>query len=172
MNENKNKIVYKFYEDDKIDPSVCNIFFKCISEVDGLRFLSNDGIYFISKVTKELNDVCQSFSKATSKELLKLYEDSVKKVSNTEKKINDLGDNLPSSILNLQIAAANIFWTDNAQDEEKKEAQIFLLRAAQHAKYFVKKDLFNFDKFYTICKDIRIVNNLRNNSKMQKLEQK
>ena len=160
MNENKNKIVYKFNEHDKIDPSVPNVFFKCISEIDGLRLITNDGVYFISKVPKELIEVCKPFSKASSKELLKLYEETAKKVSNTEKKINDLGDNLPSSIYNLQLAAANIFWTNNAEYEEKKEAQIFLLRAAQHAKYFVKKDLFNFDKFYTTCKDIRIVNNL------------
>ena len=169
MNENKNKIVYKFNEHDKIDPSVPNVFFKCISEIDGLRLITNDGVYFISKVPKELIEVCKPFSKASSKELLKLYEETAKKVSNTEKKINDLGDNLPSSIYNLQLAAANIFWTNNAEYEEKKEAQIFLLRAAQHAKYFVKKDLFNFDKFYTTCKDIRIVNNLRNHSQMPKL---
>lgn len=169
MNENKNKIVYKFNEHDKIDPNVPNVFFKCISEIDGLRLITNDGVYFISKVPKELIEVCKPFSKASSKELLKLYEETAKKVSNTEKKINDLGDNLPSSIYNLQLAAANIFWTNNAEYEEKKEAQIFLLRAAQHAKYFVKKDLFNFDKFYTTCKDIRIVNNLRNHSQMPKL---
>ena len=82
MNENKNKIVYKFNEDDKIDPSVCNVFFKCISEIDGLRLITNDGVYFISKVPKELNEVCQPFSKASSKELLKLYEETAKKVSN------------------------------------------------------------------------------------------
>ena len=169
MNENKNKLVYKFNEDDKIDPSIPNVFFKCISEVDGLRLITNDGVYFISKVPQELYEVCQTFSQASSKKLLKLYEDSVKKISNTEKQINDLGDKLPTSIYNLQLAAANIFWTNNTEDEEKKESQIFLLRAAQHAKYFVKKDLFNFDKFYTICKDIRTVNNLRNHSLMPKL---
>lgn len=169
MNENKNYLVYKFNEDDKIDPSISNVIFKCISEVDGLRVLTSDEIYFISQVPKELYDLCHPFSQTSSKKLLKFYEQSVKKQNNTEKKISDLGDELPNSIYNLQLAAANIFWNNSSEDEEKKEAQIFLLRAAQHAKYFVKKDLFNFDKFYTICKDIRIVNNLRNHSQMPKL---
>ena len=54
-------------------------------------------------------------------------------------------------------------------NKEKKEAQLFVLEAAQYAKNFVKSEQFNFDKFLQFCKDIRIVNNLRNNLNRPKL---
>ena len=44
----------------------------------------------------------------------------------------------------------------------KKNSQLFVLEAAQYGKNFVKNEIFNFEKFLDICKDIRIVNNLRN----------
>ena len=44
-----------------------------------------------------------------------------------------------------------------------------MLEAAQYGKSFVKSDKFNFDKFLQVCKDIRIVNNLRNHPTRPKL---
>ena len=167
----KNKFIYKINEDDngKNDAqNINNVFFKCISEVDGLRFLTNNGIYFISEVPNELYEICSPFSVSSSKKLLKAYQDSINKVTNSEKSIREI-KNLPNSIYKLQIAAANIFWTKVQEYEDKKESQLFLLQAAQHAKGFVKKDTFNFDKFYQMCKDIRTINNLRNHSKKPKL---
>ena len=43
-----------------------------------------------------------------------------------------------------------------------------MLEAAQHGKNFVKSEIFNYDKFLEICKDIRIVNNLRNHESKPK----
>ena len=63
----------------------------------------------------------------------------------------------------------NIYWRQIGADIEKKEAQLFLLNAAQHGKYYVQKDEFNFQKFYMKCKTIRTINNLRNNTKKPRL---
>ena len=73
------------------------------------------------------------------------------------------------------MIAGDIFWIlcDNSNDNlnnfdiynnEKKELQLFILESAQYGKSFVRSDAFNFEKFLHFCKDIRIVNNLRNHS--------
>ena len=157
--------IFKITDKEKMEqlsePSLC----KCISEVDGIRYLTNEGVFFISRVAKELVEICDPFNKSATKKLLKAYVKSLSdKDTNNEKLIRDIKDNLSNAIYNLQIGAANIFWTKNERDQDKKESQLFLLEAAQHAKYFVKKENFNFDKFFQVCKDIRIINNLRNHS--------
>jgi len=40
--------------------------------------------------------------------------------------------------------------------------QKFLLKAAQHGKTFLNHTEFNFDYFVRTCRDLRILNNLRN----------
>ena len=61
------------------------------------------------------------------------------------------------------MASADIFWTEEENEENKyKEIQLFLLKAAQYGKLFINKDYFNFDKYNTRCKDMRIINQLRN----------
>ena len=44
-----------------------------------------------------------------------------------------------------------------------------MLRAAQYGKNFVDNENFNYNKFVEICKDIRIINNLRNNQEIPRL---
>jgi hypothetical protein len=39
--------------------------------------------------------------------------------------------------------------------------QVYLVKAAQHGKTFLTKDEFNFNNFVTLCRDLRILNNLR-----------
>ena len=72
---------------------------------------------------------------------------------------------LPEAINNLQIASANLFWQKNDKSDDKKDKKILqmeFLRAAQYGKTFLQKEEFDFNKFNEICKDIRILNNLRN----------
>ena len=52
--------------------------------------------------------------------------------------------------------------SENENEEQSKEIQLFLLKVAIYGKYFVDKDSFNFNKFNTTCKDIRVINQLRN----------
>ena len=70
---------------------------------------------------------------------------------------------LSDSIFILLNAAANIFWIEDESDNRRKEAQLNLLKASQLGKIFVDvEEEFNYDKFVEICKDLRIINNLRN----------
>ena len=162
-------LVFKMIENEEYNPTKPKIFFKCITEIDGLRCLTNDGIYFISRVSKDLVQICDPFSSSASpaKRLIASY--TQKKITNSEKIIRSLKDRLSDAIFSLQNAAVNIYWRKIEDDIEKKEAQLFLLNVAQHGKYYVKKEEFNFQKFYMNCKTIRTINNLRNNDKKPRL---
>jgi hypothetical protein len=177
INENENQHVYKIVEGYEIEAIQGTLFSKCVTEVDGLRYITNDGVFFISNISKELYVTCDPFSNSPSRKLLKAYLNSINKSTNNELAIREIGNNLTIAINILQIAAANIFWVYDysmkgdantnltkleSYNKDKKEAQLWILEAAQHGKYFVKNEIFNFDKFLEICKDIRIINNLRN----------
>ena len=138
---------------------------KCISEVDGLRYLCNEGTFLISKVSNELFNICYIFSDNCGKKLLQAYKKYIDKQPYCDKDIRQIMPQLPEAINNLQIASANLFWLKDDKNEDKKDKkllQLVFLRAAQYGKTFLQKEEFNFDKFNEICRDIRIINNLRN----------
>ena len=138
---------------------------KCIQEVDGMRYLCNEGTFLISKVPNELFNVCYIFSDNSGKKLLQAYKKYVDNQPYCDKDIRQIMPQLPEAINNLQIASANLFWQKNDKSEDKKDKkllQLEFLRAAQYGKTFLQKEEFDFDKFNEICKDIRILNNLRN----------
>ena len=140
------------------------LFCKCISEFDGIRCLTNDGVYLISQVPKELYDISYPFSSAKSRDLLTIYKNSFSTKYNSIKHIKAL-QNLSEIVSNLEIASANIYWTNAENEENSKEIQLFILKAAQYGKNFVDKSDFNFDKFNSICYNIRIINQIRNDEK-------
>ena len=165
----KKTLVYKITEEEKhAFFFVEDVYGKCISEVDGLRISTNNGIYFISKVDKNLFEACYPFAKSNSKKLLKAYNSYLIDELDNGEKIKELGDSLSTTIFVLLNAAANIYWKEEETDEVKKEAQMYLLKAAQLGKIFANaEEEFNHDKFLGICKDLRVVNNLRNNEESQ-----
>ena len=165
----KKTLVYKITEEEKhAFFFVEDVYGKCISEVDGLRISTNNGIYFISKVDKNLFEACYPFAKSNSKKLLKAYNSYLIDELDNGEKIKELGDSLSTTIFVLLNAAANIYWKEEETDEIKKEAQMYLLKAAQLGKIFANaEEEFNHDKFLGICKDLRVVNNLRNNEDSQ-----
>ena len=165
----KKTLVYKITEEEKhAFFFVEDVYGKCISEVDGLRISTNNGIYFISKVDKNLFEACYPFAKSNSKKLLKAYNSYLIDELDNGEKIKELGESLSTTIFMLLNAAANIYWKEEETDEIKKEAQMYLLKAAQLGKIFANaEEEFNHDKFLGICKDLRVVNNLRNNEESQ-----
>jgi hypothetical protein len=84
----------------------------------------------------------------------------------TQLEIRNLG-NLADIIEQLQTACSYVFWTEEDNDNMKKELQLFIIKAAQFGKNFLTngKEEFNYDKFNERCKDIRMVNQLRNDKK-------
>ena len=138
---------------------------KCITEIDGLRLFTNDGIFLISKVPKELYNISDFFSKAVTKKLIDIYKNTLNRKYTDNKDIRSLSKDLPEAIMDLQRASAYIFWTENNNEENQKETQLYILKVAQFMKKFVDKEEMNFIRFNQICKEMRIVNNLRNDPK-------
>ena len=136
---------------------------KCIQEIDGIRFITNEGIFLISKVCNEVYKICYPFSKDSGKKLLIAYKSDLCKEADCDKEIRDIMKDMPNAIITLAIAAANLFWVETDSDNNFKDIQLYMLKAAQLGKCFVNSEEFNFDKFVDICKNIRIINDLRNN---------
>ena len=157
-------IEYKINETEDLNPPSEDFYFcKCISEIDGLRIVTGKSVYFIKKVPNELNQILGKEDTPTKK-LLKVYNGSITKEGNSEMEIREISSELGNAINKLQIAAAHIYWLDKDIYKEKKNIQLYILNAAQFGKSFISKDDFDFDKFVETCKDIRIINNLRNHS--------
>ena len=157
-------IEYKINETEDLNPPSEDFYFcKCISEIDGLRIVTGKSVYFIKKVPNELNQILGKEDSPTKK-LLKVYNGSITKEGNSEMEIREISSELGNAINKLQIAAAHMYWLDKDIYKEKKNIQLYILNAAQFGKSFISKDDFDFDKFVETCKDIRIINNLRNHS--------
>ena len=135
---------------------------KCVTETDGLRVFTNEGIFLISRVPKELYNLSDEFSRAPSKKLIDIYKNTINRKYVENKDIRALSKYLSDAIEELQRASANIFWTENNNEQDQKSTQLFLLQVAQFCKKYADKNFFNFDKFNENCKKIRVVNNLRN----------
>ena len=52
INQNQMQNTYKIVEGYEMDAIQGTLFSKCISEVDGLRYLTNDGVFFISNISE------------------------------------------------------------------------------------------------------------------------
>lgn len=169
ISEKSKTIIYKLTNRSEIESifGAEEYYCKCISEVDGLRYISNEGTFLISKVSVELYNICYIFSEHAGKKLLAAYKNYIEKQPYCDKDIRQITSELPDAINTLQIASANLFWIDdknknNNIHNEKKIMQLEFLRAAHYGKTFLQKEEFDFDKFNEICRDIRIINNLRN----------
>ena len=163
-NNLKNTLIYKIVEGEEMRAMQGGIFCKCISEVDGLRFATNEGIFFISKVNKDLYKTCYPFINSPAKELLKAYKNDLMNDAKSYNEIKNISKDLSNAVSILSNASANIFWTEKENTGNKKEIQLFILKAAQLGKNFIKKDeCFNYDGFVEICRNIRTLNELRNN---------
>ena len=160
LNESNEILSFKAIEGNAIAAMTGGILFKCISEVDGIRYFSKDGVYLISQVDPDLDKTCDPFQKNSIKTLIRAYGLYLSKNADCDKKIRDISQDLPNAINSLQNAAVNIFFTE--KDNELRDSQMLLMKASQYGKSFVQKDVFNYDKYNERCKDIRIVNTLRN----------
>ncbi len=134
-------------------------FMFCISEIDGLRILTHDNVYFISKVSKELFQCCFPFSDAPTKKLINAY--NLKREKNPEwrvviKKIYNRLSDTSNQLLNV---ASQLFWTNN--NHFNKNIQLFVLKSAHFGISMLSKEKYGYNKFIDMCQDIRILNNLR-----------
>ena len=163
----ENALTYLIQEGGGMLAAQGTLFSRCVSEIDGLRILTNEGVYFLSKVQKEFFDICYPFSNTDTRKFIQIYNKHKFSLRyDTQLEIKKFED-LPSIIEKLQMACSYLFWTDEDTDNNKKELQLFIIKAAQFGKNFLTngKEEFNYDKFNERCKDIRMVNQLRNDKR-------
>lgn len=164
VNSIKKTLIYKIVEGEKMSAMQGGLFSKCISEIDGLRFATNEGMFFISEVSSDLFKTCYPFSNHPAKKLLKAYKSDLMNEANCDKLIRKISDELSNAILVLANASANIFWVEDEENgKTKKELQLYILKAAQLGKYFMQIEDFNYERFIEICTNTRTINELRNN---------
>ena len=150
-------------EEEGIDQFKGYVCCKCISEVDGIRCITDKEIYLISPVPNELNQICNPFSESFTRELVNAYGNFLSKNPSCNDQIRKIGEGLPEAIKDLVISAAHIYWNKNVSETfNRRDIQNFMIKSAQFGKSFVDKEVFNFDRFNDICKSIRIINNMRN----------
>ena len=156
-------LIYKIKEDKK-KGILCS---KSITDIDGIRCLTNKSMFFItplSDVSKELFQICYPFSQSDTKKLIKEYFNSFSDKYNTNN-INDLKPKLNKLIFEILKASADIFWFRDDDDTQEKDMQALLLKVAQFGKNFMDKESFNFLNYVEICKKIRVLNQIRNDKK-------
>ena len=139
------------------------VYCRGISEVDGLRYITDNEVHLITQVSSEFTKICNPFSKSKSKDLVKAYAFFLSKNPTCNDILRNIGDDLPNATNELLSAASDIYWVEKDPDTfHKRDAQIFLVKAAQFGKSFLKTKIFNIHKFDEICQSIRIINNMRN----------
>ena len=154
---------FKTTEESAVASMTGGTLFTSISEVDGIRYLCEDGVFLISEVCKELYDVCYTFGKNPAKKLINAYGAFISKNADCDKQIRDISLDLPDAINTLQQAAVSLYFTeDSNSDINMKELQMILIKAAQYGKSFVQKGDFNYERYVEKCRAMRVINSLRN----------
>ena len=161
VNKQNECISFQTLEGSRMDAISGEVLMKVVDEVDGVRYICKEGVFLISKVAKELNDICQPFSDNASKKLINAYGTFLSKNADCDKEIREIASDLPDAIKSLQIAASSIYWVEKDNDVNK-ELQMILIKASQYGKSFVQKGDFNYDRYVENCNAIRVINCLRN----------
>lgn len=123
-----------------------------VSEIDGVRIILEDQIEFIQSVPQDLMDSIFPISINSSKKLLEAYKSFEDSKPDCDQELREIRSDLSNAITKLLSAASSQWDMSN---------QMYLLKAAQHGKTFVTKNEFSFNYFVSLCKDLRIINNLR-----------
>jgi hypothetical protein len=124
----------------------------CIPETDGVRIISDEGVDFLQKVNEDLYSSIFPLSMESAKKLVEAYKFAEEKRPNCDEEIRKIRPELPDIVSKVLNAAAHQWDISN---------QIYLIKVAQHGKTFLTKNEFNFNHFVSVCRDLRILNNLR-----------
>lgn len=127
-----------------------------ISEIDGIRIITDEQIDMLQSVPQELIDSIFPISIDPAKKLIEAFKALEENKPNCDQEIRSIRPELADAV-NKVLSAATCQWDiDNQQ---------YLMKAAQHGKTFLSKEEFSFNYFVTLCKDLRILHNLRNSEK-------
>lgn len=102
------------------------VYCRGISEVDGLRYITDNEVHLITQVSSEFTKICNPFSKSKSKDLVKAYAFFLSKNPTCNDILRNIGDDLPNATNELLSAASDIYWVEKDPDTfHKRDAQIF-----------------------------------------------
>ena len=137
-----------------------------ISEVDGIRIMSQEEIILIRKIPEDIKPIFDVFGTGPitpERQLLSSYEKYVAKDPFSDDELREIKQNLPEAIFKLAKASGFLYWVESDEETtEKKDLQSFFLKAANYGKGVFGKAEFNFDRFNNLCMNLRIINALRN----------
>jgi hypothetical protein len=104
-----------------------------ISEVDGIRIMTQEEIILIRTIPEDIKPIFDVFGSGPStpeKQLLSSYEKFVAKDPFSDDELREIKKNLPKAIFNLVKASGFLYWIDNDQETyEKKELQSFFFES-------------------------------------------
>ena len=143
------------------------VYCKGISEVDGLRIMTQEEIFLIRKIPDNIKSIFEFLTKESiepTKQLLSSYEKYIAKDPFSDDELREIGkESLSDAIFNLAKASGFLYWNEDDQETaSKKELQNYFLKAANYGKSIFGKAEFNFDKYNNILINLRIINALRN----------
>lgn len=170
INEEKQTYVESLeIEKDKQDIKDDDPFIYCkgIAEVDGIRLMTNNEILLFRKLPKDIKPVYDIFKLNDTRKLILSYEKYVDKDPFCNNELREIKDKLSDTIFTLVKAAGYLYWIEKvAETHGKKDLQNFFLRAANYGKSIFGKNEFNFDRFNNLCKNLRIINTMKNFEEM------
>ena len=136
---------------------------KCISEVDGIRYMTGEDIHLLMPVSKEFDDICDPFSRSDNRKLIESYEKYLIKDPFCHDILKEIKPKeLGKAIKNLLTVAGDLYWIESDSDSyENRNLQNFLIKAAHFGKSIIDSNEFNFQEFKEKCKYIRVMNNMR-----------
>lgn len=123
----------------------------CITEIDGLRVITQDGLFFINKVPDYMLNTCYDIEETPARKLIASYNNTNDNCIDCDQYLRKLIPELPEALKELYLTATQV---------NKKNIQTLLLKIVNYGKQFVSKDTFNFHSFAKVCIDLRIINNL------------
>jgi len=158
---NKKNVSVAIRVQDKENKNDGFVYCRGISEVDGIRYITDKEIHLITQVSREWMKIYNEFSKPMS--LVKAYGFFLSKNPTCDDILRNIENDLPNATNEVLSAASDIYWIEKYPDTfYKRDAQIFLVKAAQFGKNFLNSKIFNIHKFDEVCQYIRITNNMRN----------
>ncbi|KAJ3018065.1 UNVERIFIED_CONTAM: hypothetical protein HDU68_011345 [Siphonaria sp. JEL0065] len=121
-----------------------------VSEIDGVRILTNERCQFLQKVPSATDEVFKIGSTAPGAILFDAYDHFQRKSPRADENVRSIKMELSSAVDSCLEAAANEF---------NSSRQKLLLKAASFGKCFI--DDYNAEKFTNLCETIRILNAVR-----------
>ncbi len=121
-----------------------------VTEIDGVRIITNDGCEFLQRVPNPTFDIFQIGSMTPSAVLFDAYTEFEKKNASSIKNIRNIRPELVSAVKSCLSAAANEF--DHTLQRK-------LLKAAAYGKSFCED--FDHASFVETCKKLRVMNAVR-----------